>query len=523
MNSRGAEASGSAGVFGVTDVPLPLAGEAADADRRALEEWQVPDRVLMESAGRAAAMVLQRLYPEGRVVGVAGPGNNGGDAAVMLRVLHAWGRDVALVAASHRAPAAGLLHGTEVPLLQGAEAEAAVAAAGVLVDGLLGTGAAGPPRDWAAAWIRRMDAADAPVVALDLPSGVDADTGAVHDPCIRAACTIAFGWPKLGLMLHPARQRCGRLVAVEIGFPPGCADGFRARAITGGWARHRIPARAPDAHKSSAGRLLVLAGTDGMAGAGIIAVEAALRAGAGLIRVASHGCNREALQSVVPEATFLDRDRLEESDVDGFHALVAGPGLGQDPAGAAALGRMLELTPGVPTLLDADALNVLAREPDRLRGLAGQRPLLVTPHARELSRLTGASMDEILADMPGAARQWARHFGCTVLLKGQPSLVASPDGALRVATTGSSDVAAAGMGDQLAGVIGALLAAGLGTDDAAALGLHLSGRAADLCGLGRSLGPRDVSSAMPAALNDPGPRSSSLGLPFITFDQPPRW
>jgi len=510
-------------VFGAPRVLLPTAAEAAAADRSARAQWRVPERVLMENAARAAALVLQRLYPHGRVVGAAGAGNNGGDLAVMLRVLRAWGRDVVMITAAPRAPDTDLLHGDTVPTLTGTDALAALPSAGVIVDGLLGTGATGQPREWAAEWIRRIDAVGRPVLALDLPSGVDADSGRVHDPAVRADCTVSFGWPKLGLLLHPARQHCGRLLSVEIGFPDACADDVTARAITSGWVRERLPVRRPDDHKSSAGRLMVLAGTRDMAGAAAIAVEAAMRAGAGLIRVASHGSNREVLQGLVPEATFIDRSAVAADDVEGSHALIAGPGMGQDEDAAGTLDRMLDLTPGMPTLLDADALNVMAGDPGRIRALAGERPLVITPHAKELTRLTGSAMADVLADMPGAARDAAARFGCTVLLKGTPSLVARPDGTLLVATTGSSDVATAGMGDQLAGTIGALMAAGCAPRDAAALGLHLSGRAADLCGLGRSLGPRDVSQALVSALQEPGPASSPLGLPFITFDQPARW
>jgi ADP-dependent NAD(P)H-hydrate dehydratase / NAD(P)H-hydrate epimerase len=510
-------------VFGRGEVYLPTAREAAAADRLAREDAGIPGRVLMESAGRAAALVLDRLYPRGRIAGVAGTGNNGGDLVVMLRVLQAWGRDVCMIAAGPKPPDAALLHGDSVPLVSGETAVAALAGADVIVDGVLGTGAAGPPRDWADPWIRRMGEAGAPVLALDLPSGVDASTGQVHGAAVRAECTVTFGWPKLGLLLHPARPHCGRLVAVEIGFPSARPADVLARAITADWLRDNLLTRAPDAHKSSAGRLLILAGSNGLAGAAAIAVEAALRGGAGLIRVASDACNRQVLQTLVPEATFLDRDVLSDEDVDGMHALVAGPGMGQDAAAAAALRRALAAMPGVPTLLDADALNVLATEPAALQRIAGERPLVITPHAKELSRLTGSPVDGIVADPVDAARRAAERFDCAVLLKGQPSMVAAPDGTLLVNTTGSSDVATAGMGDQLSGIVGALMAGGQQPLPAAAAGLFLSGRAADLCAMGPALTPADVSARLGEALADPGPRVSTLGLPFVTFDQPQRW
>jgi ADP-dependent NAD(P)H-hydrate dehydratase / NAD(P)H-hydrate epimerase len=155
--------------------------------------------------------------------------------------------------------------------------------------------------------------------------------------------------------------------------------------------------------------------------------------------------------------------------------------------------------------------------------VAASRPLVITPHAKELSRLTGAEVSDIIADAPRAARAAAERFGCAVLLKGQPSLIAEPDGTLRVTTTGSSDLATAGMGDQLAGTAGALLHGAATPADAAAAALLLAGRAADLCGLGVALTPPDVSARMGDAIADPGLDASDLGLPFVTFDQPPRW
>jgi ADP-dependent NAD(P)H-hydrate dehydratase / NAD(P)H-hydrate epimerase len=512
-------------VYSRAAVALPTAAEAAAADRAAREQYGVPERVLMESAGRAAALVLQRLYPTGLVVGVAGSGNNGGDLLVMLRALQAWGREVAIIAVGARPPAEHLAHGDALRMVSDdADALPLLARAGVVVDGMLGTGSEGVPRGRVAEWIGRLNAAGAPVLALDLPSGVDATTGAVPADAVNAAVTVSFGWPKLGLLLHPARRHCGRLVAVEIAFPTTCLH-TAARAITPDMVRACMTARAraPDAHKGTAGRLLVLAGSTGMAGAAALAVEAALRAGAGLVRVASSTTNRTVLQTLVPEATFLDRDSLQAQDLEPMHALVAGPGLGTDGPASDSLRRALEMMPGRPTLLDADALNMLAEQGGELERVAASRPVVATPHARELSRLTGADLAEIVADPIAAARGAAHRFGVHLLLKGQPSIIAAPDGTLLVNSTGSSDVAAAGMGDQLAGTIGALLAAGYSIGDAAAVGLFLSARAADLAALGHSLTPRDVSQHLALAMAAPGPVESDLGLPFVTFDQPPRW
>lgn len=511
-------------VRGSAHVPLVTPEEAAALDSAAREKHGIPERVLMESAGRAAALVLDRLFPRGRVAVAAGSGNNGGDALVLARCLTSWGRDVVAFPAGSRPPDAALRHGFDVPLVSLDEDPALLASADIIVDGILGTGARGAPREPAATVIEAITASDRPVLALDLPSGVDAEHGDVEGVSIRASATVTFGWPKIGLMFQPARSRCGRLIAVEIGFPPLHAAGpGAALLITPDWASDRLPLRPPSAHKGTSGRLLVLAGTDGMAGAAVIAAEAAQRAGAGLVHVASVPSNRVVLQTAVPEAIFADRSALTERDASGSHALLAGPGIGTDDGAAHALNAALELTPGMPTALDADALNVLARTPDRVVELAGGRDLVITPHPGELSRLMEVSVREIVADPVAAARGAAARFGCSVLLKGQPSVVATPGQPLLVNTSGSSDVASAGMGDQLAGVIGAMLAAGMSAREAAATALFYSGRAADLAARGRSLGPADVSGFLDAAFRSPGARRNPTGLPFVLFDQPARW
>jgi ADP-dependent NAD(P)H-hydrate dehydratase / NAD(P)H-hydrate epimerase len=508
-------------VCGRARVPLFTAAGAAAADRAAQEQYGVPQRVLMENAGRGAALVLQRLYPRGRVLGVAGSGNNGGDLLVMLRTLQSWGREVILVVAGTTPPAGELGHGTAVRVVD--DAAAALADAAVIVDGMLGTGSAGAPRGAVADWAQRISASDRPVMALDLPTGVDASTGAVPGLAVRADTTVTFGWPKLGLLLQPARQYCGRIIAIDIAFPPQVDEGADAWAITPQHAFDLLPSRAPDAHKGSAGRLLVLAGSEGMAGAAALTAGAALRAGAGLVRIASCSSNRVALQTLVPEATFLDRAALGDEPPPQLNAAVIGPGLGQSDASRRALQDGLAYTDDCPLLLDADALNILAGDTDELRRIAASRATVITPHPLELSRLTGRSLDEIVADTPAAARSAARDFGCVVLLKGQPTLVAEPDGTLHVNVVGSSDLATGGMGDQLAGVIGAFMAAGAAPLEAACAGLYFSGRAAEICVLGRSLSPRDVTAALPQALRPPVPMHSTLDLPFITFDQPARW
>lgn len=337
-------------VYGRARVALLTAAEASALDAHA-RDMGVPERALMENAGRAAAQVIHRLFPEGRVVAVVGRGNNGGDALVALRALRSWGRDVAWVTVGTDDPDLSLLTGLDLPRLDPDDVEPAFAAAAVLVDGILGTGAKGEPRAPAAEMIERMNASGRPIVALDIPSGVDPSTGAVPGVAVQAVATVMFGWPKVGALFHPGRGRCGRLVAVEIGFPP-LADGDTARAgaglITPDWARAEIPGRAPDAHKNSVGRVLIVAGRAGMAGAAAIAGQSAMRAGAGYVRIASVEANRGIVQTLVPEALFVARsddgalrDAVAQSD-----AVLIGPGLGTDADGAATLDLILDVLEG---------------------------------------------------------------------------------------------------------------------------------------------------------------------------------
>jgi ADP-dependent NAD(P)H-hydrate dehydratase / NAD(P)H-hydrate epimerase len=512
----------SGGVYGRETVALLTAAESTALDRRARDEG-VPERALMESAGRAAALVIHRLHPTGRIVAVVGSGNNGGDAMVALRSLRSWGRDVACIVASAAAPDPQLMAGFEIPALDAAAADLHFAGAAVLVDGILGTGARGEPREPAATVIGRMNASGRPIVALDIPSGVDPTTGAVPGVAVDAAATIQFGWPKTGSMFQPGRSRCGRIIAVEIGFPPLRPGEGTGRVITPAWARARLPLRAPDAHKNSVGRVLVVAGRQGVGGAAAIAGSSAMRAGAGYVRIASVGANRTIIQQLVPEALFVDRadgGALREA-VSASDAVLIGPGLGMDEDGVAVLDAVLAELKGRGCVLDADALTILAARDGGLRE-PGSRTLL-TPHPGEMARITGLEADEVRADPMGRARELAERTGVAVLLKGAPSVVAAPGRPVLVAGLGSSDMATAGMGDQLAAAAATFLAAGCDPVSAGGLALFYGGRAAELAGRGRSLTPGDVAAAFPAAFRDPGPEQSGLALPFILFDQPARW
>jgi NAD(P)H-hydrate epimerase len=495
-------------------VPVLSADEMRAWDAHSIRSVGIGEAVLMESAGRAAAAVVQRLFPSGRVVAAVGAGNNGGDALVVARTLRAWGRDVVAVSVGKRPPDLALLHGWEMEIRPADELAAVLGGAGVVVDGLLGTGARGAPREPEAAAIDAIVRSVVPVVALDGPSGIDLTTGAAAGPAIRASVTVTFGAPKRGLLLFPGREHAGRVVAVEVGFAP--LGDAQAELITPRWASRHLPTVPPDAHKGRMGRVLIVAGRRGMAGAAVLAGSGALRAGAGYAVLVSPDENRGILQASLPEALFLDRDALDDDFAAGANAVVAGPGMGTDAESLALLRRLAR--GAAPLLLDADALTLLAGHPE-LRDEV-ECPLLVTPHPGEMARLLGRPLSAITAGPFAAASEASERFRCTVLLKGSPSLVAETGTPTLVNVAGHSGIATGGMGDVLSGVAGALLAVGAPPREAAALALFYAGRAAEIAGRGRGLIPRDVAQTIPAALLEP-PAESDLHLPGVTLDLPP--
>ena len=499
--------------FARESVPVLTAGEMRAWDRAAIDTHGVPEPVLMESAGRAAAAILHRLHPRGRVLVACGSGNNGGDGMVVARTLRAWGREVRVLAAGSEPPAAALRHGWEIDTAGVDALDAAVAWAEVLVDALLGTGSTGAPRDPYDRVIRAMNGAGKPVVALDGPSGIDFTTGAAAGEAIRAGVTVTFGAPKRGLLLFPGRERCGRIVCVEIGFNPLGRVG--AALITPAWAAAHLPRVAPNAHKGQLGRVVIVAGRAGMAGASVLAGLGALRAGAGMAVLVAPEANRAIIQTSIPETLYEDRDAVEDEVFARADAIVAGPGMGTDDAAAELLGRILDAAE-CPLLLDADATTLLATYPHLRESI--RQPLLLTPHPGEASRLLNRSVKDITADPFGAVLALADRFGCAVLLKGAPSLVACGAEPVLVSVAGYSGIATGGMGDTLAGATGAFLALARDPRIAAGLGLWYNGRAAELAARGRGLIPRDVSDHLPDASLEETATESDLGIGGVTMD-----
>ncbi|TVP75867.1 MAG: NAD(P)H-hydrate dehydratase [Gemmatimonadales bacterium] len=528
--------------FGRDGVFVATGEEAADLDRRSMTPLPrgagIRPGVLMESAGRTAAAVLHHLRPRGPILVLAGSGGNGGDGVVLARTLHAAGRDVTLQVVGDRPHPDPLLHGHSLRILRGPALDPVeLARAAVVVDAVLGIGVRGAVRPPLAELLQGVEAfrgdGEHPfVVALDLPSGVEAKTGVVHGAALSAHLTLAFGAAKLGSFLGEGRRRTGRLVVLDIGFPPWPERGASGQLVTPGWARSRRPVRAPDAHKKSAGRLLLLAGSPGMAGAAVLAARAALLSGVGYLQVVADSRTRGILQASVPEALVVEPDRARElvGEVD---AVAAGPGMGTDPEapGPRLLTELLSGDPPRALLLDADALTLLARGHLSLPAPSGpgatrpRRRILLTPHPGEMARLEGGTSPEAEAseDPLRRARALAVRMGVCCLLKGSPTIVAGPEARrpVLVAPTSSPALARAGMGDVLTGVAAGLMAQGLLPEHAAGVALHLTGRAADLAGRGHPMGPSDVLHHLPAAWAEEGDGSTDLPGPFILYDRGP--
>lgn len=478
------------------------AAEIAELDRRATEQFGISVDRLMESAGRRVAQAaLEALSASrGSVVVLAGRGNNGGDGLVAARYLAE--RDVRVAAllvadaASYTGDAARTLAqakdaGVEITVagLDLRDPQAVFGSSALIIDALFGTGFHGPARGAAAALMEAANASAVPVLAVDVPSGLNADTGYPDGPVIRAAATVTMGLPKVGLLIYPGAELSGTIYVADIGYPPELTNepGLRTHLVTGEMVRSRIPPRPADSHKGTYGRTLVIAGSVGFTGAAVLAALGALRSGAGLVTLAVPRTVYPIVASHVVEAmpTPLDDEqgalaasalhRVEE--LAGISDVIAvGPGLST----AMGVRRVVEglLRIGKPLVIDADGLNVLAGEPEILRRASA--PVVITPHPGELSRLLATPTQEIVKDRLGRAREAAERCGCVVVLKSAATVVATPDGDAYIVRRGNAGMATGGMGDVLTGAIASLIGQGVGATEAAWTAVYLHGLAADI-------------------------------------------
>jgi hydroxyethylthiazole kinase-like uncharacterized protein yjeF len=501
-----------------------------DADAmRAIDRWAIEERGLdsldlMERAGAAVTRTVERVAPDGPVVVVCGKGNNGGDGLVVARLLREAARRVTVVCVAPPGDFAGDARvnlerlerpGGEPPLELAEDrqsAEEALAAAAVVVDALLGTGFQGEAHGIVEEAIEAVNAAVAPVVSVDVPSGVDASTGVASGAAVRAEATVTFHAGKPGLWIAPGKAHAGKVERVEIGIPRG-APGAPTIGLIGPSVLDLLPRRGAGSTKFSSGHVLVAGGSRGLMGAPRMAAQAAMRAGAGYVTA----CVPASLQAIIATAgpPELMTKGLPDDDGGGLTAagaisvveaserggaLALGPGLGRRD-GAVAFARELAREANVALVLDADGLNAHA---GRLGDLAARKaPTVLTPHAGELGRLLEVGSEEVERERLRHVRMAAGQAGAVVVLKGDDTLIAEPSGAVAVSPGGAPALATAGTGDVLTGVIAALLAVGLDPFTAAAAGVWLhaeAGReAARRQGANEGIIATDVIAALPAA------------------------
>lgn len=460
--------------------------QVRELDRIAIERFHIAGYELMNRAGGAALTELRARWPAAQELAIyCGAGNNAGDGYVLARQAQAQGLVARIRAvvdperlSGDAAQAWRDCKSAGVPIEPFAPAEGG--APDVIVDALLGTGLdrelAGPLADAVA----EINALPAPVVALDIPTGLDADSGAVLGTVVSAELTVTFVGLKQGLFVGRAPDVCGELVFADLGVPPEAADAVEPvmRRLTDADLRAVLPRRARTAHKGVNGRLVLIGGGPGMSGAIRLAGEAALRAGAGLVYVATHESSVTTVLAGRPE--LMCRPVTLAEDLDGLigmaDALVLGPGLGQSDWARTVFDRALRAE--LPLIADADALNLLAAG-----GPPARERWIITPHPGEAARLLGSDAGSVQSGRLDAVRELAHKYGATAVLKGACSLVAAlePGGGLSVAVCdrGNPGMASGGMGDVLSGIIGALLAQGAAPPAAARAGVLLHASAGD--------------------------------------------
>jgi len=505
------------------------AEEMRRLDQRAITELGIPGAILMENAGRGAAEAIVDALPAlgaprrgARVVVVCGKGGNGGDGFVVARWLKRHGARPTVMLV----PAPGDVGGDAGRKLEelrragirprpfGGERAAAdlLARANVIVDALLGTGSRGVPEGGVAGAIEAINAAGRPVVALDIPSGLSANTGTHAGAVIRATMTLTFAGLKRGLITSPGDELAGRVAVISIGVP----DHEVARGVTTflleprDVARH-FPRRARGGHKGTYGHLLLVAGSLGKTGAAALGAMAAMRSGVGLVTVATPASQQPVVASLVLEAmtealpetsarTLALKAREAILELAGSRDAVAiGPGIGLDHE-TVQVARSLARELGRPMAIDADGLTALAGHLDLLREAPAARCL--TPHPGELARLLGTRVDEVQRGRIEVTREVATRYRVYIVLKGARSVIGLPDGRVFVNPTGNPGMASGGTGDVLTGVLGAFLARGLDPEAAMLSSVYLHGSAGDVAAerVGEeSLVARDVIAALPEA------------------------
>lgn len=488
------------------DLPKLVTGrEMAAVDQRTIAEAGISSAELIEQAGTEVVAAIAARW-DGlaglQAVVLCGKGNNGGDGFAVARLLRAGGGSARVFLAADRADVQGAAaehlrrceqEGGAVEVLGEdlAPLDAAIQKADLMIDALLGTGLRGAPRPTMARVIERIVHCERPIVAVDIPSGVEADTGQVHGAAAQAVLTVTFGLVKVGQLFYPGRSHCGALHLANIGFPESMLRDAAAQALllSAEGLGPLVPRRRGDEHKGSCGTVAVVAGSVGMTGAAALTADAALRSGAGRVHLGVPASLNDILEVKLSEVMTRPLPEVRKRRCLSLRALGAvltmltradvlalGPGLGRYRE-TEELVRRLVLQTELPLVLDADGLSAFAGQADVLRGRSA--PLVLTPHVGEFARLSGLDKRQITDAPMAVARDFAGEFGATLVLKGAPTVVALSDGRVAVNSTGNPGMATAGSGDVLTGIIAGLMAQGLGAEAAACLGVYVHGRAGD--------------------------------------------
>lgn len=483
------------------------AEQMREADRRTIEDIGIPSLVLMENAGRQVVAAMEAFFQDlsdRRVAIISGKGNNGGDGFVVARTLHQRGIEVSVFVigtvadikgdARLNIEILGRLGVTVVEIADEGQWElhfSEISDHDLIVDALFGTGLKSALSGIYETIIGDINGSAIPVVSIDLPSGMSADTHDLIGDCIDATVTVTLGAPKLPLILPPAEEKSGEVVIADIGIPAAIIDGLdgpQVELLTRQQIRTLISPRAADVHKGDFGRVLIVAGSRGKTGAAILAAQGALKSGAGLVTIAMP---RSVLPIVAAHAPEYMTEALEETADGTVHFAAAeyvlglaadvigvGPGLGRGEGVATFVRELLDKSE-TPLVLDADALNAFADEPTALVGREG-RDVIITPHPGELARLVGCTIDDVQADRLGMARDFATAHNIYVVLKGYRTIIATPGGKVFVNPTGSPGMASGGTGDVLTGMLAAWLAQLLDAEAACRLAVYLHGAAGEL-------------------------------------------
>ena len=477
-----------------------------EADRRTVDDIGIPSLVLMENAGRQAVAAMEAMYGdllERQVAVLCGRGNNGGDGFVVARTLAQRGVDVSVFLMGRVADVRGdartnleILGRLGLTVVEVADSQAwelhfsEVSDCTLIVDAIFGTGLNAPVSGLIESVVADVNASGIPVVAIDLPSGLSADSAEPIGPSIEAGLTVTLAAPKLPLVLPPGETRAGDIVIADIGIPGDVlesVDGPRVDLLTRASMRELITPRTPDSHKGDYGRVLVVAGSRGKTGAAHLAAVGALRSGAGLVTIATPASCQPVVAAMaaeyMTEALAETDDGLDLEGVDRVlewarDVIAIGPGLGR-AAGTRDFIRQLVDRATMPLVIDAEGLNAFSEHPDRLAGREG-RDVIITPHPGEMGRLVGMSTDEVQSSRLEIARNFAAAHHVYVVLKGHRTLIATPDEKVFINPTGNPGMATGGTGDVLTGMIAAWLAQLLDAEAACKLAVYLHGMSGDL-------------------------------------------